>query len=85
MDITGHPDVPDANDLIAAIAGDDRASLDLPHVIAVYDPYLDTTNIIGPFPNPLAATVFADKLTADLTYDGCERPITTTIHPLHRS
>lgn len=71
--------------VIAAIAADDTISLDRPHVVHVKDPYLDITSIYGPFVDPIGAAAFAERLIADLHYEGCEQHVTTSIYPLQRT
>ena len=73
---------PDAEGIIDAIAREELGTLELPHVVAVEDPYLDRTTIYGPFPDPVAAAAFALRLADDLAYDGCERQVATSIYPL---
>jgi hypothetical protein len=72
----------DAEGIIDAIARDELGTLELPHVVAVQDPYLDRATIYGPFPDPVAAAAFALRLADDLAYEGCERHIATSVHPL---
>lgn len=42
-------------------ATDAADDLDLPHVVHVYDRVLKLPTVLGPFPDPVSAAVFADR------------------------
>lgn len=58
-------------------------SLDLPHVALVFDPYLDTTEVWGPFPTPVEAAAFADWFQTELCYGDYTEPVSICLRPLH--
>ncbi len=45
----------------AAIAQDEVRSLDLPHVIHIVDDLLGTPTVLGLFPDPITASIFAER------------------------
>ena len=47
-------------------ARDAAVSLDHPHVIHVFDELLKSVNVIGPFPGPTTAAVFADRYVREV-------------------
>jgi len=50
-----------------AIARDAIRTLDVPHVVHVYDRVLRLPIVLGPFPGPVSASVFAERYVADAT------------------
>lgn len=44
-----------------AAARDAASDLDLPHVVHVYDRVLRLPTVLGPFPDPVSAAVFAER------------------------
>lgn len=47
--------------LPGAIASEEIDELAMPHALVVFDVLLERTSVIGPFAQPLAALVFAER------------------------
>jgi hypothetical protein len=47
--------------LPGAIASEETGELAMPHALLVFDVLLEQTSVIGPFAEPLAALVFAER------------------------
>ena len=58
-------------DLVAAAMARAAASdLELPHIVHVYDRLLGVPCAIGPFPDPVTASIFADQYLRELIGEG---------------
>ncbi len=53
--------IPSPRSLMDAIASDEFDPLTMPHVIVVVDLLCEQTTVLGPFAEPLAALVFAER------------------------
>lgn len=58
-----------------AIAAEAAEGLELPHVVYVFDHLLGIASAIGPFPNPIAASEFAEQYLDDVAAGGNDRGI----------
>lgn len=71
--------------VIASIARDEAATLELPHVVHIADPFLDVPLAFGPFEGPVLAAAFIESYLAGVIYDGCDDPPAATIVPLRHT
>ncbi|MFZ1489026.1 MAG: hypothetical protein WAS51_03740 [Ilumatobacteraceae bacterium] len=56
-----------------AIAHEEVRALDLPHVVHVYDHQLRVPTVLGPFPDPVTASAFAERYLSEVTACGDDR------------
>lgn len=75
----GFLSVPDLVDAI--VAADEARRLSLPHVVHLVDRASGLPSVFGPFGDPLAASVFADRFVADLA-DEVPSGFVVTVAPL---
>ena len=52
--------------LPGAIASEEIDELAMPHAVVVFDVLMEQTSVIGPFAEPLAALVFAERYVHDV-------------------
>lgn len=65
-----------------SIARLDAATLDLPHIVHVFDAGLDVQFAFGPFLTPIAACAAAEHLTQELADDSAPGDLHVTVIPL---
>ena len=53
-----------------AIAHEAVCALDLPHVVHIYDHLLGIPTVLGPFPDPVTASAFAERYLSEVTATG---------------
>lgn len=75
----GLASVPDLVD--AVVAADEARRLSMPHVVHLVDRASGLPSVFGPFGDPLAASVFADRFVADLA-DEVPSGFVVTVAPL---
>ena len=56
-----------------AIAHAAVGALDLPHVVHIYDHLLRIPTVLGPFPDPVTASAFADRYLNEVNACGDDR------------
>jgi hypothetical protein len=66
----------------ASAASDGAATLDMQHMVMTTDPYTGDTMFIGPFDDPVAACVFAERHGVALVDDEFPEPIRCRVVPL---
>ncbi len=63
-------------------AADGAATLDLQHMVMTTDPYTGDSMFVGPFDDPVAACVFAERHSIALVDDQYPQPIRCRVFPL---
>jgi hypothetical protein len=68
--------------LATAEAADDAATLEMQHMVMTTDPYTGDSMFVGPFDDPVAACVFAERHSSALVDDQYPEPIRCRVIPL---
>ena len=63
-------------------ARDAASDLDLPHVVHVYDRVLRLPTVLGPFPDPVSAAVFAERYAREVCGSDDLASLRTDVIPL---
>ncbi len=64
------------------VAADAAVTLEWPHVVSVFDRLLGLPTVLGPFPDPVSASVFAERYAYEVTGNGDRESLRVDVVPL---
>ena len=68
--------------IIRTTARDVASELDLPHVVHVFDRVLGLPTVLGPFPSPMSAAMFAERYVREACGFGDVATLRADVIPL---